>query len=307
GSVTCLVIIVLEVIVSLFMNGFIVLVIFCNWLKGEITASVNKILVALSISNMCFAAMSLISVLVTVFWRQIQQTDYTNFAFLWVTMLCLTSCSWLTACLCFFFFIKIVNFSSGWLAGLKTRIDSSVHWLILVAEVVVFCSVFIQVLIHVVSLELERIKSVNSSFDASQKASLSYLNSHVDFMANCVSLLIIFGTTLSTICFLKLHSHRMKRKLGTSSTAPLKTHRRPVIMMISFLLFYAVYYVELFSLSFVHFSRFSIEFWLLLISMFSFTPCQSIILIWFSPKLREAFKTFLYSFIYRNTKYEDSL
>uniref|UniRef100_A0A8C5QKV9 Taste receptor type 2 n=1 Tax=Leptobrachium leishanense TaxID=445787 RepID=A0A8C5QKV9_9ANUR len=279
-AVTCLFVIILEAIAGFFMNGFIVLVIFCNWLKEGITASVNKILVALSISNMCFAAMSLASLLIA-------------FISLIVSLYSITSCSWLTACLCFFHFIKIVHFTGGFLARVKVQIDALVPRLILVAEVVSLCSGFIAALICVA--QNQRIFTNTSVvFTANRRNVIDILLSLfqrvfvVILIFNLVPFFIMTITTFCTIGFLKMHIYRIQRSIGSSSN--LKTHQSAASTMTKFLLFYLVFYLGALTYPFMYVELPYYSFYIYLVLSPAFTTLQSVLLIHANPRFKEALR-----------------
>uniref|UniRef100_A0A8C5QL49 Taste receptor type 2 n=1 Tax=Leptobrachium leishanense TaxID=445787 RepID=A0A8C5QL49_9ANUR len=298
-AVTCLVVIILEAITGFLMNGFIVLVIFCNWLKGEITASVNKILVALSISNMCFAAVSLTCILISVFWPPIHH--YGNVVLFWMIMFWLTSCSWLTACLSSFYFIKIVNFSSGFLSWVKVRIDSAAHWLILVSEVVSLCCMFIgfiAVAFYVVQtqgiftnssiiLSTNRTKAIYAILSLFQRVFVILL------LFNLVPFLIMTITTFCTVGFLRMHIYRIQRSIGSSSN--LESHHGVVTTMTKLLLFYLFFYVAVFAYPYIYAELPYYSYYIYQILSPAFPLIQFALLIRANPRLKEAWhQIFLY-------------
>uniref|UniRef100_A0A8C5QC82 Taste receptor type 2 n=1 Tax=Leptobrachium leishanense TaxID=445787 RepID=A0A8C5QC82_9ANUR len=270
----CLVTVLLEAIIGLAANVFIVSNISINYLRGETMSSINKILLSLGISNMCFAVASssnlILSCLIPSLNRHIN----------------IVSCALHTLCLCVFHFIKIVNFSTPFLSWVKTRITAVVSWLILVSEVVsVGSSIFITlefVSKHGVDVNVSTVVPSNGSW--SREDTLSYMR--YTFVAICLPVILGFVIICWTIAHLKHHGRRMKVTMGASGSASVKAHQTAANTMIRLLTLYAFIYIDTVIFCFDVFPIKSVGYWFSVLILISFTPAQSVLLITGNPKLK---------------------
>ncbi|OCT61879.1 hypothetical protein XELAEV_18047909mg [Xenopus laevis] len=240
----------------------------------------NKILVALSLSNVY---LSLIFCSISVFLPLIND-DYSIKGYIFaLLMFGICSSNWITTCLCVFYFLKIINFSSGLLACFKLKIDIIVPWFIFFSEVVSLGCSFLTL--------LPSVTSPGSSTNSVNSTSEEFINSpgfmKVTFIAVFVPMLIMIVTTFSTIGSLFLHSRRMENT-GTSSS--LTPHRNAACMMAWLLLLYTVIFVALFTYFFELFDPQSFGYRISFNLIYLFTLVQSIVLIIGNPKLKEAIK-----------------
>ncbi|OCT61880.1 hypothetical protein XELAEV_18047910mg [Xenopus laevis] len=244
----------------------------------------NKILVALSLSNVYLSLMLFIST-VSVFLPLIN-ADSVNGYISALLMFGICSSTWITTCLCVFYFLKIIDFSSGLLACFKLKINIIVPWFIFFSEVVSLGCSFLTLLPSVTSPG----SSTNTSlFYPVNSTSEELINSpgfmKVTFFAVFVPMLIMIVTTFSTIGSLFLHSRRMENT-GTSSS--LTPHRNAACMMAWLLLLYTVIFVVLFTYFFKLFDQQSFGYKITFNLIYLFTLVQSVVLIIGNPKLKEA-------------------
>ncbi|KAE8578515.1 hypothetical protein XENTR_v10023613, partial [Xenopus tropicalis] len=268
-----------------FTNAYISFVILLDYFKTQTMSTSNKILLALSLSNVFLSLILFVSA-VSVFWPEIY-ADYYVKAYIFALLLFgICSSVWNTTCLCVFYFLKIINFGSGILAFFKIKINVMVPWFIFFSEALSLGCSFITLL-----------PSVNSPGSSSNTSLVYSLNStsvdiasipgfmKVTFIVAFVPLLIMLVTTFSTMGSLYLHSRRMENTGTSSSVAP---HRSAVFMMAWLLLLYAVVFVALFTYFFKLFDSKSFGYWITYMLLYSFTLVQSIVLILGNPKLKEA-------------------
>ncbi|XP_018425666.1 PREDICTED: taste receptor type 2 member 8-like [Nanorana parkeri] len=269
-------------------SSFVIIVISLEFIKRHQVISSNKLLIPLCFSATCFSIMLATNNIIGLVSPEKSQLGYVIFIFYILNMYSISSCSWLTSCLCFFYFIKIANFRSGCLAWTKMKIDSIVLWMLVVVEVLSLCGPLINSLIFVFSAETTMSSSsmINNMTESMEKTS-KYLN--VIFIVNIVPFIVVMITTALTIVSLNLHVRKMGKKI--SSTASLEVHRRVVWTMIQLLIVYSVFYLILFLFFFSTFTQMGLENWLYLILMSLFSPIQSAILIHSNPKFMKTWKT----------------
>ncbi|XP_056392734.1 taste receptor type 2 member 8-like [Hyla sarda] len=285
-----IVILSLETIYGLSSNFFIIFFIFFFHAKGLDKSVSNKIILALSISNILYTCVSYINILLfyinpIVF----LETSITPAVYVFA-MFIITSSSWLTACLCVFYFLKINTFRSGFLSQLKMKVSSAIPWMILMSELVSVLTATLNILefiqkddppknISLVQLAMMKVSS-NGVFSS---------NLYISFVSSCLPFLISVGTTGVTVWSLNKHSKKMEKKHTQSSAGVnMKAYKNTIRNMIRLLIFYGIFYVTLFLFYFNLFSANSTGFWLFLLVTFLYAPVQSTILIFANAKLKKA-------------------
>ncbi|XP_069461365.1 taste receptor type 2 member 40-like [Ambystoma mexicanum] len=136
-----------EAVLMLFMNGIaftiglagnvhIVVVYLLDWAKRKSLASSEKILCFVGVSNIALAFVLTTDNVFYYTWRGFYSLHSSLVAFFVVQMFLFFCSLWLTAWLCVFYCLKVVNFSHPALLRVKPRISSMVPWLLLVSVVV---------------------------------------------------------------------------------------------------------------------------------------------------------------------------
>ncbi|XP_075687755.1 taste receptor type 2 member 113-like [Rhinoderma darwinii] len=284
GTVICLVGLVgLQTFAGISFNIFILIHIFLDFLQYCSVSPRNKILAALCVSGLCYTIMTSTNLLLGILLSPTTSPVYILCIMFVFTMYSISSCSWLTACLCFFYFIKILHIKSHLLVQLKLNIKTVVPWLILGVEMISLCGSLVNVLIFIPPQEHNHnVSNVNDSAGMTEEIS-KYLN--IIYMVNVVPFLIVMVTAVSTAASLILHLRKMGRRLETSGHTGLAAHHRAVKTMLALLCLYSTFYIVLFIRFFSNYSILSLENWIYLIVMFSFSPVQAVVLIHGNPKL----------------------
>uniref|UniRef100_A0A6I8PQA3 Taste receptor type 2 n=1 Tax=Xenopus tropicalis TaxID=8364 RepID=A0A6I8PQA3_XENTR len=281
-------------IAGAFTNAYITLVILFDYFQTKIMSASNKVLVALSLSNVYVSLILSVNSIISFFWPQMYAEPYVKGYILALLIFGIASCAWTTTCLCVFYFVKIINFSSRLLTSFKMRINILVPWLILFSEVVSLGCSFLTLLPYANSLEPSSNTTLFYSVNSTSGVSGIYTGfMKVTFVAVSLPLLIIFVTTFSTIGSLYLHSRRMESTGTTNSVTP---HRSAVCMMAWLLLLYTVIFVVLFSYFLHPISPPSFGYWMSYNLIYVFTLVQSVVLIQGNPKLKEAFARYFNGF-----------
>ncbi|OCT64604.1 taste receptor type 2 member 40 [Xenopus laevis] len=286
GLALWFILLILEAVTGTFINAFIITILLHGYFRKQKMSDNDKILITLSIKNIysplvCSAALILFFV-----WPQINNEIYAMFGIFMLTIFSTISMFWLTACLCVFYFIKIVNFSCGILLWAKMKIRIVVPWLIFFSELVSLCWTFFTML----PLVNDKQSSQNSSSFFSGNTTSEANAAIFDLICIAVSLplLIIIITTFSTAGSLYLHRRRMEKNIGASSS--LKAHESAVWMMTHLLLLYTLVLV----VQSLHFSGvfvpLSFGYCLNYIILFCFPLVQSVLLIKSNPKLKDKLK-----------------
>lgn len=238
-------------------------------------------MLSLSFSNMCFCLFILLDASNTFF--QFNWSDFGNIVIVELSNYGLNSSAWLTSSLCFFYFIKIVQFRWRILFLLKEKIDVLIPRIILLVELGSLGNGFIKIMENLFSqitstgLDLSSFNTTEMYSQNSQLDIFRYVNT---FGSLVMAILFIAGILVS----LKLHLHNMSKTLGSSANANGKSQR--AVQTMTYLL---VFYIFIFVMSILReFPQ--IQSWLVVIlyetAKFSYSPFQSLLLILGNPRYK---------------------
>ncbi|XP_075037016.1 taste receptor type 2 member 39-like [Mixophyes fleayi] len=285
-TVTCFIVLILEAITGIFGNIFIISVIFFKNTKWLNKSDCNKILVALAISGGCHDCVLTFNILSGFLFPGIYASLYIAYIVLFLTMFSASSCAWMAATLCFFYFIKITTFSSQIFVWVKKKISKIINWMMVITQMVSILSTSLNIL-NLLELK-DSIRNNSIIFSNMTSEAQDDMQIPIAFFSNCVPMFIMMVTTASTVVSLILHRRQMKKNMGTSVRANTTAYEGVVRIMISFLVFYVIFYVALFIYTFAIFASTNLGNGIMLIIMFSFTPVQCIFLISGTPNLKKA-------------------
>ncbi|XP_056392715.1 taste receptor type 2 member 8-like [Hyla sarda] len=264
-----------EVCVSIFINMFITFVIVHDYYLKKSLTSLQKILVALNASSIFFIIVSSFNVFSNLLLPEFSETLSYSMTMTVFFIYSMCSSTYLTAILCFYYFIKVVNVQRGFLVWIKKEIGSLVHWQIVVAKLFSLVNSLLSLLLFT----SHHLPVTNGSFIPLNSATLE--KSSVDdnilkFLLIMISLPLLCTaiTILLTVGFLKFHSDKME-KAQTSGEAGLTLYKRVIYKMLRFLVLYSVFYLVMFLYYFNVFAAYSPGYYINLMLMFLFTPTQS--------------------------------
>ncbi|KAG8430491.1 hypothetical protein GDO86_020494, partial [Hymenochirus boettgeri] len=280
-----------ESFAGLLTNVYIASVPLYDYFKKANLSTSDKLIVALCVSNVYCALLNGVFLLTINMWPDINTDINIMGIFMTLQIFGISSSVWITVCLCLFYFIKIINFSSGPLGWMKMKINVVVPWLIVLSEVVALgCSL------------LTRIPSVikefyyNYSLDYFQTLNVTsrpnvipihYMSIYI--IGLFVPLLTMLVITFVTAGSLYLHIRRMKKNMGTSSNSA--AHQSVVWTMIRLLILYTAILVASLLYTLKIFTSTNFAFFTILMILYSFPLVASVILILGNPKLKKPLMT----------------
>ncbi|XP_063789052.1 taste receptor type 2 member 9-like [Pseudophryne corroboree] len=291
-AITGLAVISLEVITGISGNIFILYVISFQSCKRLDKSACDKIIVALAISSVCHVCILTINILSELHIPGIYMSLYVAYAVTLLTVYSANSCIWLTAVLCFYYFIRITTFSSNIFTWFKTKINKIITWMIFMSQIMSTFSSSLSLIQLVQPINSTRNHTAISSNMTSGAQGNKTIN--IAFLINCFPILIMMVTTSTTVVFLSLHCFRLRRSMGTLVSVNVAAYGGVVRTMISSLVFYGIFYTAMFTYSLGIFKSESLEYWIMSILLFSFTTVQSIFLISGTPKLKNAWEQMLF-------------
>lgn len=286
-TVACLFVIVCELLAGMFSNLFILFVFLSDLYKEKIINSGNKIQVAINLSNMVLIIGTSFNVFYLIFCQE--RNAILTLVCNLLTLYGFISCLFLTTVLCFFWFIKIVQFNSGILSWMKRKVNSLIFWLIMAVESFSFSVSCLNIVLYTVYQEPLTNTSVLTNENATLKKS-SGSTANVFFSTMTLFLvpyLFMLVTSISAAGFLYLHSRKI-RKMKTSSDVSRYKSTIYKIMRVFFLhtLFCGVWFFDIFS----GLSHQGPGFWFVYIILAFYFLAHSLFLIFENNKLRNTWK-----------------
>ncbi|XP_063789050.1 taste receptor type 2 member 9-like [Pseudophryne corroboree] len=251
----------------------------------------DKIIVALAISSVCHVCILSFNILSGLIIPGIYMSLYVTYAVLLLTVYSANSCIWLTAGLCFYYFIRITTFSSNIFNWFKMKMNKVITWMIFMSQIMSTLSSSLSLIQLVEPIDSTRNHAAISSNMTSGAQGNKTIN--IAFLINCFPILIMMVTTSTTVVFLSLHRLRLRRSMGTLVSVNVAAYGGVVRTMISSLVFYGIMYASMLIYSFGILLSTNLENWIMLIMIFSFTPIQSISLISGTAKLKNAWEQML--------------
>ncbi|KAM8924667.1 taste receptor type 2 member 40-like [Pelodytes ibericus] len=201
-----------------------------------------------------------------------------------------------TVCLCFYYFVKIVQCSQPFFQKLKTKINKIVPWLLVGS--VLFS--FALGLPSYWDLHMHFFMGTNVSRNGTPVFNYNFESSchcifYLYIWISSVIFVIFLSLTLSIIISLGRHMRRMKKNNDSIGNTSIKAHLTAAKTLSSLLLLYVYFFVALnflFQLSTLG-GSWLYSFFLLMVS--GFPSLNSFILIMGNSKLRESMKKLIFN------------
>ncbi|KAM5255783.1 taste receptor type 2 member 40 [Ctenodactylus gundi] len=286
------IIVAIESIVGIIVNGFIVTVNAAVWIQRKAMSTSGKILLLLSVSRI--ALQSLIIVEIILFYTFPAFYHEYQFYYLYkIFFLFFNYCSlWFAACLGFFYFVKITNFSCPLFLKLKWRISRLMPWLLSL-------SVFNSFISTVVFCRSIYVVHTNNSFTFSFfnfTATIHFMKTDVINLASLFNLgifvpLVMFIVVVTLLIIsLKRHTLLMKSSSMGSMDSRRQAHTAAIKEISYFLILYIFNAVALFLFLSCIFDGHSFWSVFLRIIIAAYPASHPILLIKMNPGLRRAWK-----------------
>ncbi|CAH7426399.1 taste receptor type 2 member 129 [Phodopus roborovskii] len=291
---TLMFVLIVEIILGCFGNGFIALVNCLDWVKRRQISAVNQLLTALAFSRISLLLTVLTVISVSVLYSDMEVTrrliKLINFPLLFSNHFSM----WFAACLSLFYFLKIANFSNTIFVYLKTRVNQVVSGTLLMSLALLFLNTLL----------------INSYIDAKMGGYRGYLFN--DFSSNNsaefyrVILIINDGIftsipfTFSQLTFLLLifslwrHHKKMQQHGRRGRDAYANAHIKALKTMITHALLCAIFFLALLMQTWRTELMDIIYIRLCQIAAAAFPSGHSCVLILGNTKLRQAFLSVLW-------------
>ncbi|KAM5140430.1 taste receptor type 2 member 39-like [Mantella aurantiaca] len=277
-------------------NTFILVVHFLDWLKTREFNPCDVIINSISISNMFLQGSVLFNetcfYMFVIFFSHKTVINSTV-----VIMSSMAFCSlWCSTCLCFYYCVKITNFSGALFQKLKTRLPGMVPWMLIIsiamssaAGIPAYWDLYMDDPSFAMNFTSNRTLAI--SFNVKSRCGCLF---QIYMLFSSVAFTIISFSAVAIITSLCKHMIRMKQSSEGSGTGKINSHLSAAKTVTSLLLLYLIFYGAL-NLIFNDSSSEvgSLLFSLCFIVAASFPTVNSIILIMGNRKLTNVFKSLL--------------
>ncbi|NXE91774.1 TA2R9 protein, partial [Menura novaehollandiae] len=280
-------IITLETIAGMWINSFIVSVHCIAWIKRKTLNSNDKILLLLGCCRFCYLCFSWTYSFLSIIYPNYLYVHPILQLAVFIQTFFDHSNLWISACLCVFYCIKIVNFRNRFFIYLKVKIDRIVPWLLL-------GSVLLSLAIAIIAYDIAdkpHCNNRNSTELGNFWKSSIKMDKHFfpSFFLAGFGYAASFMAVIFSAVFLLFSLWRHKHKMQTNSMKSLsmEAHIRAMKSILSFLLMYTINFVCL-VLKMVYITKKGSPLtFLIVVFQYAFPGVHSLILIFSNPRLEK--------------------
>ncbi|XP_051666798.1 taste receptor type 2 member 9-like [Manacus candei] len=286
-AATAVAVVTLEAFAGMWINAFIVSVICVAWIKRKTLNSNEKILLLLGCSRFWFLCISWVYYFLSLIYpnylhvHPIFQLVESAQSFLNY------SNSWVSACLCGFYCIKIANFRNSFFIYLKVKIDRMVPWLLLGS---VLFSLVIGIIVYDIT---DEVICKNLNFTSQGRIWKASISTEEHFFPHYFIIgfgyAILFTAVILSALLLLFSLWRHKRNMQTNSVKDLSmdAHIKAMKSILSFFIMYSINFVFfILTLIYAMKSQNNLVF-LFYVFQYAFPSFHSLIVIFSNPNLEK--------------------
>ncbi|XP_056427273.1 uncharacterized protein LOC130368044 [Hyla sarda] len=273
-------------VMAVFTNSFIIAVNIIDKIQGKSLSASDLIIVTLCISNIIFQFIMLVNDYVSFLETDLYFSDEVYVIFTVMIILPVYSSFWFTVCLSFNYYLQIIIFTNPFLIRLKIGISQLVPKLLL-------ASVFIAMTTGVPAVWnfYRDSPGLNMSRNMTIEISVPKLNIIYLLPTNLLSCslpLVLVGIVNGLIIkSLVTHTHKTDRNAKGDLSARAEGRVRAAMTISCLLILYLSFYISEILMFIDAFPPNSPGFCICLMVIYSYSPAQSIVLIFGSPKLKQ--------------------
>ncbi|NXF96719.1 TA2R9 protein, partial [Eubucco bourcierii] len=279
------VIITLQTVAGVWINGFIVCVLCVSWVKKKIFNSNEKILLVLGCFRTGDLCISWAYVFLATIYPQHFYVPPIPQMFSATRIFCNSSNLWVSACLCVFYCIKIANFQHTFFTYLKAKIDRIVPWVFLV-------SVLLSLVMSILSYNIIYINNNSTTSTNLWKLSVR-MEEHLSptFFSIGFILMTAFMAAIFSAFLLLFSLWRHKHRMQTNSMRNLSmdAHIKAIKSILSFIFLYSISFIAS-SLSLVYAKKMgNLPMLFISVIQYSLAVVHSLILIFSNTEMEKTF------------------
>ncbi|XP_056392716.1 taste receptor type 2 member 14-like [Hyla sarda] len=298
---TFLAIFLLETVTGLSSSIFTIISLSLAGFQRTNIVPLNMILMSLNISNVFFTVSNATFLFITILWPYFYSVSFLFYFLFYMATCTTTSSAWLTAILCFFYFMKIIPSRPGVLMDMKNKIGAIVWKLILMVGIFSLGGSFLSMLISLPKLN-ERNSTMNDIEILEENIKQQKKLINIIMMLNYLPLITVVVTTVASTWILKVYDGQMKKNSGTLVNTNVKGYRKAVHTMIGFLIFYVLLSITVIIISLDIFVSRSVGFCICSMVLLSFPTGQSTLLIYSNSGLKQILRKLFTLFTCRNSR-----
>ncbi|XP_073537778.1 taste receptor type 2 member 39-like [Phyllobates terribilis] len=225
-------------------NSFILIVHFIDWLKTHEHNPCNLILNGIGISNMLLQG--------SVVFQEITFFLYSGYYFEdWVIYMVIAMqttysfCSlWCSTCLCFYYFVKIVNLRGTLFYKLKSKLSTLVPWMLAFSVVLSWCAgmpAYWDLYLYISSTTLNVTGNLTTIVSAKYSSRCNCMFQLFIFVASAAFIIIFFtaGAIITSLC---KHMRRMRQSSEGQGQSKISSHISAARTVTLLLIFYLIFY-----------------------------------------------------------------
>ncbi|NXP49139.1 TA2R9 protein, partial [Heliornis fulica] len=283
-----LIIITFQTCAGMWINAFIVLVLCVAWVKKKSFNTNEKILLFLGCDRFWFLCITWVYSIFSIIYPWCFYVHPIPQIFAAIQSFLNSSNLWVSACLCFFYCVKIANFRHNFFIYLKLKIDRMVPWLVLGS---LLLSLVVCILVYDITNEAHC-----NNFNSTTLGNFWKLSIRMDEHFFPIFFISGFGfaTAFMAVIFsalpLLFSLWRHKRKMQTNSVKNLSidAHEKAMKSILSFFLIYSINFMCLVLTLIYATKNENPVTYLILVLQYIFPAVHSLTLIFSNPKLEKA-------------------
>ncbi|XP_053312885.1 taste receptor type 2 member 40-like [Spea bombifrons] len=254
--------------------------------KGKSLSSSDIILITLGISNIIFQFIMTANDLMIILWSDVYFSDEIFSIFKSLLYFPIFSSFWFTVCLCVYYCLQIVMFTHPFLTRLKRRIPKLVPCF-LVSSVLTSVAISVPAVWSSYRDQITGNVSSNQSLQGNvPKLSASYLIS--SNIIGCSLPLMLVAISNGLILRSLVSAGNKAEKISKANSPRAEARERAARTVGSLLFLYMSFYISEIMMFADLFPASSPGFCICLMVIYTYSPAQSVILIFGSPKLKKA-------------------
>ncbi|XP_071989804.1 taste receptor type 2 member 40-like [Engystomops pustulosus] len=271
-------------IVGVFTNSLIIVVNVIDKLKGKPLSPSDLILITMGASNVLFQLIMLANDFLSFLDSELYFSDEIYALFTVILNLPIYSSFWFTVCLSFNYCLQIVIFTNPFLIRIKFAVSRLIPQLLL-------ASVFIAIATGVPAAWNLYRDPENVNMSINQSVEISVPKQNIAYLLPCnvmsCSLPLILVAIANGMIIKSLVNHNSDRNTNRDTSPRAQGRVRAARTISCLLILYICFYVSEILMFVDAFSPSSPGFCICLIVIYSYSPAQSIVLIFGSPKLKQ--------------------
>ncbi|KAG9465583.1 hypothetical protein GDO78_018059 [Eleutherodactylus coqui] len=292
-TTVCVFVFLLELMPGIFSNVFIIRTILMNNSRTRDMKVIGNLLLVLAICTLCYSCMVVINMFTLFLNDWIYVFHYLFYTVRFLLIYTTSSTCWFSSCLCFFYFVKIVNIGSDVFMCIQMNINKVISWMMVVSALV--SAVSSSLYIVELTKQFGRNTSATIINNDREHVENQRINPNLFYLINCAPVFIMVVTTVSTVITLIKHRQKVSSNWATSTGINMSIYSSAICTMVYFVVSYSLLAVILVLYSLSIFDIQHPAYWVLWAFVYFIPVSQSGFIIYGTSHLKKALLQMLYS------------